>query len=80
MSILVRFLIFLSALFASVIAVSSELYFPPSSGDWETIPPGQVGWNAQALSDALDVAGERSSSARIPERRHNISDAKIGRY
>lgn len=65
MSILVRFLIFLSALFASVIAVSSELYFPPSSGDWETIPPGQVGWNAQALSDALDVAGERSSSGVV---------------
>lgn len=65
MSILVRYLIPLSALFASVIAVSAELYFPPSGEDWETISPGQVGWNAQALSDALDVAGERSSSGVV---------------
>ena len=65
MFVQIRSLISLLALFASVIAYSAELYFPPSGENWETVAPDRVGWNAQALSDALDVVGDRNSSGIV---------------
>lgn len=55
-------LLILYGLFASGSVTAQAVYFPPPDGPWETVDPASVGWNAQRLSDALDVAGERNSS------------------
>lgn len=40
------------------------LYFP-RAGEWARITPAEVGWNADALNEALDVAGARRSSSMV---------------
>ena len=41
-----------------------SVYFPPMIGEeWEAIPPAAVGWNENALEDALRFAGEQGSAA-----------------
>jgi CubicO group peptidase (beta-lactamase class C family) len=44
---------------------SAPLYFPPLTGDWETIDPAQVGWDPAALEKALQFAGEHKSSGVV---------------
>ncbi len=39
-----------------------SIYFPPDEGTWERVDPADVGWDAEGLSAALDVAGSRNSS------------------
>ena len=39
-----------------------SIYFPPDDGTWEQVSPADVGWDAEGLSAALDVAGSRNSS------------------
>lgn len=46
-------------------AQAQSLYFPPSDGEWERIDPATVGWNAELLSDAIDVASKRHSSGVV---------------
>ncbi len=41
------------------------LYFPPHEGEWETVEPGDVGWDATRLREALDYAGANQSSAVV---------------
>jgi len=43
----------------------SLYYFPPESGPWESVDPASVGWDAEKLSEALDVAGDRHSSGVV---------------
>ena len=40
------------------------LYFP-GAGEWARITPAEVGWNAEALNEALDVAGARRSTSMV---------------
>ena len=40
------------------------LYFP-GAGEWARITPVEAGWNADALNEALDVAGARRSSSMV---------------
>ncbi|MDA1372661.1 MAG: serine hydrolase [Proteobacteria bacterium] len=61
----VRFLLSLTLAFSPVIATSAEIYFPGRGESWETIDPSTVGWNAERLSAALDIAGERNSSGVV---------------
>jgi len=44
---------------------SDSLYFPPEHGDWETVPPGQVGWDRAKLQKALDCAKENHSTGVV---------------
>ncbi len=46
-------------------AQQDALYFPPTNGDWETVAPASVGWDAGALDAALAVAGERDSTGVV---------------
>lgn len=39
-----------------------SLYFPPASGDWETIDPASAGWDENKLKALLDFAGDQRSS------------------
>ncbi len=59
--------ILLAGIFAFQLAGihAAELYFPPEDGEWETVTPAAVGWNAELLSQALDLAGERDSSGVV---------------
>ena len=41
---------------------AQSTYFPTSDDTWQRVDPASVGWDAAALSAALDVAGSRSSS------------------
>ena len=41
---------------------AQSTYFPPDDGTWERVDPASVGWDAEGLSAALDVAGSRNSS------------------
>ena len=43
-------------------ASAQSTYFPPDDGTWERVDPASVGWDAEGLSAALDVAGSRNSS------------------
>ena len=65
MFVLMRALISVLALFASAIACAAELYFPSSGENWESVAPERVGWDAQAVSDALYVVGELNSSGMV---------------
>ena len=63
------------------------LYFPPSSGPWETVDPAAAGWDAGQLDAALSLAGERRSTGvvilhrgRIMAERHWTLDAPSRRY
>lgn len=42
-----------------------DMYFPPQDGDWETVTPEEVGWNAVALENAMAFAGEYNSSGIV---------------
>ena len=44
---------------------AQSLYFPPTDGEWAHIDPASAGWNAERISEALDVAGERHSSGVV---------------
>lgn len=45
--------------------IAQDLYFPTTDAAWETVDPAAVGWNPEALSRALDVAGARHSSGVV---------------
>jgi CubicO group peptidase (beta-lactamase class C family) len=45
--------------------LAQGLYFPSDDADWETVNPDTVGWDADKISDALDIAGERNSSGVV---------------
>jgi len=55
-------LLALSGLLTNSALSAQSLYFPPAIGHWEEIDPSSAGWNAERLSAALDIAGERNSS------------------
>ncbi len=42
-----------------------DLYFPESDSDWETLAPGEIGWDSERLQDALDYAGRNQSSGVV---------------
>lgn len=44
---------------------SAQLYFPPDGGPWEHVEPASVGWNAEGLAEALDVAAACRSSGVV---------------
>ena len=52
----------LVSLISGVSASAQSTYFPPDDGTWERVDPASVGWDAEGLSAALDVAGSRNSS------------------
>ncbi len=54
---------FLSLAAACTPTPDSNLYFPAGDANWETISPEEVGWDSATLEAALEVAGERNSSA-----------------
>jgi len=41
------------------------LYFPPTGGQWERVSPEDVGWNTEALEEALAFAGDHNSSGVV---------------
>ncbi len=41
------------------------LYFPPRSGDWETISPEAAGWSEKAIEEVLRYAGEQRSTGLV---------------
>lgn len=44
----------------------SDPYFPPmGTGEWETITPGSLGWNADAISSLSQFLGEKNTKAFI---------------
>lgn len=65
------------ALFASALAVfaqgdsrskvqsSASLYFPPVKGEWARVAPASVGWNAEKLNAALQLAGRTRASGVV---------------
>ena len=55
-------LLTLCALATNLTSIAQSLYFPPVKGDWEKVEPASVGWNAERLSAALNLARERNSS------------------
>ena len=44
---------------------STSIYFPPGTGDWVTVDPASVGWDAAQLDAALDYAGAQKSSGVV---------------
>lgn len=46
-------------------ASSAPLYFPPVQGAWESVAPASVGWNADKLNEALEIAGKNRSSGVV---------------
>ncbi len=48
------------------------LYFPPAQGKWETVEPGEVGWDGDKLQKALDYAGKNQSSGVVVLHRGRI--------
>ncbi len=68
-------------------ASAQSTYFPTSDDTWQRVAPASVGWDAEALSAALDVAGGRSSSGvlilhrgRILAERYWELDSPSARY
>jgi CubicO group peptidase (beta-lactamase class C family) len=41
------------------------LYFPPARGEWETVEPATIGWDAAKLKEALAYAGKQKSSGVV---------------
>lgn len=64
-------LFFFSAFFACnketvpVIPPSGSLYFPPTTGSWETATPASLGWNATALGNTYDFLEQKNTKAFI---------------
>lgn len=46
-------------------AGSTDLYFPPIDGRWETAPLEESGWNAAKLGMAMEYAGQQNSSGVV---------------
>ena len=46
-------------------AEEAGLYFPPANGNWETVKPGDVGWDRDKIQQALDYAGKNQSSGVV---------------
>ncbi|PQO26565.1 serine hydrolase domain-containing protein [Blastopirellula marina] len=44
---------------------ADEIYFPPQSGEWETVEPAAVGWDAAGLQKALDYAQSQRSTGVV---------------
>ena len=55
----------ITSLMANNDAFAPSLYFPPDNGAWESVDPASVGRDAEKLSAALDVAGDRRSSGML---------------
>lgn len=49
----------------STTILAAEIYFPPQAGEWQTVNPASVGWNAELVEKALDIAGERDSTGVV---------------
>ena len=58
-------LLLLTGLLLTGPALAQTLYFPPDSGDWESVEPEQAGWSSQGLQNALKVAESRQSSGVV---------------
>ena len=56
-------MLFFNANFA--FADSSDLYFPPVKGIWETVSLDETGWNVAKLNTAMNYAGEQNSSGVV---------------
>jgi CubicO group peptidase (beta-lactamase class C family) len=64
------------------------LYFPPAQGDWETVEPGEVGWDGAKLQETLDYAGKNQSSGVVilykgrilAEKYFEVAGAKSAKY
>lgn len=50
---------------AETIVGAEAQYFPESDADWESVDPAGIGWDADKLSDALTIAGQRKSSGVV---------------
>jgi CubicO group peptidase (beta-lactamase class C family) len=46
-------------------AGSSDLYFPPTIGKWETVSHDEIGWKPAKLKIAMDYAGQQNSSGVV---------------
>lgn len=46
-------------------ASESDLYFPPSGAQWETVAPSRAGFDAEKLNAALAYAGRNKSSGVV---------------
>lgn len=46
-------------------AGSTDLYFPPIDGKWETVSLEESGWNAAKLGMAMEYAGQQNSSGVV---------------
>ena len=44
---------------------AAGLYFPPESGEWAHVQPGEAGWDERALDAALDYAGRTNSTGVV---------------
>lgn len=62
MGSLSRLVFSLLLIFPLPLLSADDLFFPTSDESWETIEPGDVGWNADLLSAALEIAAGRDSS------------------
>lgn len=70
------------SLFAQT-AASDSLYFPPNQGEWECVSPASVGWNADTLNEALEIAGKNRSSGVVVLHRGRIMAERyweLGQY
>jgi CubicO group peptidase (beta-lactamase class C family) len=51
---------------ACVVSASSQLYFPPNSGDdWEVMNPADLGWCAERIDSLLDFVGNSNTRGFI---------------
>jgi len=50
---------------STVFAGSTDLYFPPIDGKWETVSLEESGWNAAKLGMAMEYAGQQNSSGVV---------------
>ncbi|MFC1661562.1 serine hydrolase domain-containing protein, partial [Gemmatimonadota bacterium] len=44
---------------------SLALYFPPKTGEWETVDPEDVGWSSDGLEKVFDVAQRNNSTGMV---------------
>ena len=64
---------------------ADDIYFPASDDAWEKVNPTELGWDADLLSEALDVAAQRDSSGVLilhngrimAERYWDVSNASV---
>jgi CubicO group peptidase (beta-lactamase class C family) len=58
-------LLLLTAILPDFDLRADGLYFPPATGDWQRVAPGDVGWNAVKLEAALEYAGKQRASGVV---------------